>query len=545
MITWIQNKFQKHHKWIFGLLLTVIVVAFVLTIGPQSYFGGGGARRIKARDFFGFDLISQKDIDSIFRAAEVSFWINVGIRLRGRDQLDSFGFQRVAYLALADQLGVPEPDEEQFQDYLATKRIFQDTAGNFSPRIFIEFRDRIDIDPDLSQAVVSQVLADDFRIDKVRYTLGGPGHVMPFEAAKELAWDNTQWTIETLTLDYSEVQPHIVPDEAALKEFYESNKFRFKEPEKISITIVDLFFANYTDQVNSPSDEDLETYLENNQNRFPKIRDLLTAGEPVEDVLLLFREKVAQDWKNQKARRLAEEAADEFTVALFRRKIPQYSEEFNALLDTAGATKNRIAPYTQDTPPSDTGVHRKALANAFNLNTKRYFSDVVPTFKGAAVLIYEGKIEERIPPFAEVLAQVQNEYHETNRRKRFAAKGTQLKKIIEASMQEDLSFFEAAENEGFTPISHDPFPTKSPPDELPSALFSQAVLLESGNLSPMILQEDSGTIIYLKAKTDPQYAIDSSEITAKINSLATSLSNRSSNSIIREITNRELAKSAN
>ena len=526
-------------------MLTVIIVAFVLTIGPQSYFGGGGPQRVKARSFFGYDLNSQQDIESIFRAAEVSFWINVGIRLRGRDQLDSFGLQRVAYLALADQLGVPDPDEDQFQEYLTTKRIFQDTAGNFSPQIFIEFRDRIDLDPDLSQAVVSQVLADDFRIDKVRYTLGGPGHVMPFEAAKELVWDNTQWTIETITLDYSEFQPHIVPDKTALEEFYESNKFRFKEAEKISVTIIDFNITNYTDQIDSPSDEDLETYLENNQHRFPEIRDLITAGDSVEDVLPLFREKVAQDWTNLKARRLSEEAADEFTVTLFRRKILQYSEDFNAMLDAAGAAKNRIVPYARDIPPSDVGVHRKALANAFNLNTKRYFSDVIPTVKGAAVLLYEGKIEERIPPFAEVLAQVQNEYRETNRRKRFVAKGAQLKEIVEASMQKGLSFFETAENEGFTPVSHDPFPTKSPPNELSSALFSQAVLLEPGNLSPMILNEDSGTIIYLKVKTDPQYAVDSSEISTKINSLSTSLSNRSSNSIIREITDRELAKSEN
>ncbi len=545
MITWIQNKFQRHHKWIFGLLLTVIVVAFVLTIGPQSYFGSGGTRPVKARKFFNFDLVSQKDINSISRAAQVSFWINVGIRLRGRDQLESFGFQRIAYLALADQLGVPEPNEEQFQDYIATRRIFQDTAGNFNPNIFIEFRDRIDNDPDLSQAVVSQVLADNFRIDKVRYALAGPGHVLPFEAAKELAWDNTQWTIETTTLVYSEFQPNIVPDETALEEFYESNKFRFEESEKISLTILYFNSDNYTDQVSIPDNEDLETYLSSNQNRFPNARDLLTAGEPIEDVLPLVRDIVAKAWKIQKARRLSEEAADEFTVALFRRKIPQYSEEFNALLDATGAAKNRISPYYKDNLPADTGIPRQALTKAFSLNTKRYFSDVVPTNNGAAVLIYEGKIQAHVPPFAEVIGQVINEYREIFRRKRFVAKGVQLKENIEASMQKGLSYFEASENEGFTPVSHGLFLTKSPPDELPPSLFSQAVILEPGNLSPMILQEDSGTIIYLKAKTNPQYAIDSSEISTKTASLATSLSNRSSISIIREITNRELAKSAN
>lgn len=545
MITWIQTKFQKHHKWIFGLLLAVIVVAFVLTIGPQSYFGSGGTQNVKPRNFFNLDLNSQKDINSISRAAQVSFWINVGIRLRGRDQLESFGFQRIAYLDLADQLGVPEPNEEQFQDYIATRRIFQDTAGNFNSQIFIEFRDRLDNDPDLSQAVVSQVIADNFRIDKVRYALAGPGHVLPFEAAKELAWDNTQWTIETTTLVYSEFRPNIVPDETALEEFYESNKFRFEESEKISLTILDFNSDKYTDQVTIPDDEDLETYLNSNQNRFPNARDLLTAGESVEEVLPLVRDEVAKAWKNQKARRLAEEAADEFTVVLFRQNITQYSDKFNALLDAVGADKNRIALYSQDNLPVDTGINQRALTNAFNLNTKRYFSNVVPTIKGAAVLLYEGKIQAHIPPIAEVLAQVKNEYREISRRKRFAAKGVQLKENIEASMQKGLSFFEASENEGFTPVSHDTFSTKSPPDELPLSLFSKAVLLEPGNLSPMILQEDSGTIIYLKAKTNPQYAIDSSVISVKTASLATSLSNRSSISIIREITNRELAKSAN
>ena len=48
MITWLQNFFLKHNKWLFGSLLVVIIVTFVLTIGPQSFFGSSGPQQREA-----------------------------------------------------------------------------------------------------------------------------------------------------------------------------------------------------------------------------------------------------------------------------------------------------------------------------------------------------------------------------------------------------------------------------------------------------------------------------------------------------------------
>ena len=51
MISWIQTIIQRHHKWFFGGLLIVIIVAFVFTIGAVPGIGNPN-RSEYTRDFW-------------------------------------------------------------------------------------------------------------------------------------------------------------------------------------------------------------------------------------------------------------------------------------------------------------------------------------------------------------------------------------------------------------------------------------------------------------------------------------------------------------
>ena len=44
MISWSQTILQKHNKWLFSILLVVIIIAFVFTIGNTPGIGSGNRR---------------------------------------------------------------------------------------------------------------------------------------------------------------------------------------------------------------------------------------------------------------------------------------------------------------------------------------------------------------------------------------------------------------------------------------------------------------------------------------------------------------------
>ena len=85
MISWIQNHLIRHGRWIFICLLTVIIVAFVFTIGNTpgcttntSYY--------QEQEFYGYDLNSKRDMELVQRKAAMSAQ-GSGTPLRSSEQL--------------------------------------------------------------------------------------------------------------------------------------------------------------------------------------------------------------------------------------------------------------------------------------------------------------------------------------------------------------------------------------------------------------------------------------------------------------------------
>ncbi|MDE6432048.1 MAG: hypothetical protein K2L13_01485, partial [Opitutales bacterium] len=107
MISSIQQILQKHHKWIFSILLGVIIVAFVFTIGSTPGIVG----KKKTAMFYGVNLISRKDTQPILNSAIISSLAS-GKMFYSTGQLDSAVLMRIALLSKADELLIPEADDK-------------------------------------------------------------------------------------------------------------------------------------------------------------------------------------------------------------------------------------------------------------------------------------------------------------------------------------------------------------------------------------------------------------------------------------------------
>lgn len=512
MITWLQSTFGKHHKIIFGSLLAVVILAFVLTIGPQSGFMSRDNLAAESRQVFGIDLTSSRDMQRLQRNTQISAMLNPDDTRIFRNNIMDYAFARAAGLHLASQFGITSPTDEQSKEFIASRGAFKDENGNFSRDRFINFRDAIINSGQAKMEDVNLVLLEDWRIEQVSKALGGPGFLLPYEALRKYIEDNTTWTVEIATLDFGSIQLENDPVDEELIAFYESNPTRFEEPERIDLLAVEFLAESFIGNIAEPTDAELRVYFDQNKPRFQKAPPPPAEGEESAEAVETTFEDAQADVltavRNERARNLAEQAASNFVTGLYRQKIARNSAEFDALVAQLKGTKNDLAPYNRNGPPWTSGIPYQHLMSAFGLSAENYFSDIVRTGKGAAILIFQDRVPSYIPSFEEARQKVLVQFTQEERRRLFTERGEDLSIRIEDALVTGSTFAEIAAELGLEHKSFDTFTGLEVPMELRGAKFEAIMQLLPGETTPMVSEQNKGTFALLLNKEVPTATLD-------------------------------------
>lgn len=526
MISFLQRFLQRHHKFFFWGLLIVIFVSFILTITPAGSGLTGRGDKIREQNFFGKNLAGP-DWRSMLLGAQVSSWINTGNRYNSQGQTEQIALQRTALIALAEQQAIPAPTEEELNDYIRNKRIFMGANGLFDPELYNQFLESIRTTPPYSEELVRKTLVEDYRSEQLNKALVGPGFILPYEALKQVERQKTIWSVEVASLDYSAYDPEIEVDEQELQEYYESSKERYVEPQKAMATAIVFKTANYTNRIATPTEPELEIYFQQNRFRFQKSPEPVdptnpaeAAANPAETTLADVRDEVETAWITERAKRLAEEEAVNFIDSLYSEEVKKNGERYESLISQANAEKRILTPFARNQMSAGSGIAARDLAQVFDLPPGRYYSDIVSTPDGAAILIHEGYIEERTPPLEEVRSVVEANFKESERRRLFNERGTVLHEEFTQTVSEGKSFRETAEAEGLTVESYDEFTSVEPPENFNRSLFTQNEDLEVGQISPMVFLEQTGKFVYLKEKNVPEISESDPEVQTALNQLS-------------------------
>ena len=541
MFTWLQSIFLKYGKWMFLLLLAPVIVAFVFTITPgrSGLSQKGATRKI---DYFGYNLASDSDLRTIFLGAEISAWIQSGQRSYSQEMIEDFAFNRTAYLALANNLGLPGPNDNQLRDYLTSKRAFMGQDGEFNEQLYLISINDILADSRITQERIAQTMNEDYRIEKVKQAMIGPGYVQPFEVKKQIEFLNTVWSVNVATLNYENYKPFILIEDSKLIDLYETNKFRYEVPSRIKVTAIIFSLIDFRDSIASPQDDELESFFERQPSRFIKKPDQNEEKNKKELTFIDVKDKVREAYLDELAGRLTAEAADEFTLRLYRDKIAKYSENFNQLMIGKKGRKASIPLYSRTEPPKDTKIPRQALIDAFSLDQSRYFSDIIKTQDGSAILIYENMVEKHIPSFEEVRDSVLADYEENERKRLFMEKGKTIKNDLTTALIRSRPFSEVAEGLELSVETFENFTRRQPPEAISFSLFSQIENLSSGEVTPMLFIDNKGLFAHLKNKKVPD-ARDELPALKSTSSQIASVTNYYNQSLIWEISSNEREKS--
>lgn len=526
MITALQNFFLKHNKWLFGSLLVVIIVTFVLTIGPQSFFGGPSGPQRESLEYYGYDLSSEADQRALSQSAEISAILHPELRLR-RQQMMDYAYLRVTALGMADRLGIPQPTDSQLQDYIETISLFQDRqTGEFSAETYNNILQALQANARFSRPMLARVLREDYRIRELRQAMAGPDYTLPFAVRQDYRNRQTSYKMTLAHLDYEDFSPELEPTTAELESFYKENPGRYEIPERIKVTA--LFFKgdNYRDEVEEPAEEELRARFNQNQAQYEEefgpeetennADDTAESPEPS----LTFesiKDEVREDYIEQEASKIAARKAENFSMQLWQQKIPYESDAYQSLVDSFAIQTRQLDPYPRDQAPSVDNVPAELLDSMwiYLTNPQRYFSDIATYDDGAVVLVTGGSLPSRMPPFEEVRQTVTQQFLQSEKRRLFAEKGKEIHdQLAEAVSDTGTSFADAAAELGLETESLESFTGASIPRQLrQSGIWEQARFLQQGEIAPMSIQQERGTFAYMAERSVPEIDYTSEEFT--------------------------------
>ncbi|MDA1066587.1 MAG: hypothetical protein O3C43_08805 [Verrucomicrobia bacterium] len=515
-----------------------MIVSFVFTIGNFSPIGPGSGPRYQEQPFLGYDLSLAKDQEEIFGAGQISLSL-VYPSFFGQPsggQIQDYSLSRVAFLHIADEIGLPGPTKEEFKAHVQQLTGFMDfSTQGFDQSRFNAFVDSLKAGG-LTEAYVTKIIEDDFRMNKLREILQGPSHILPFEAINAAQASNTEWTLETAKTNYVDFTIEIEPAEEDLNTYFENNKFRYLVDAKTKASYILFDPRKQIDNEYEPEAGEKSIHFFTNKARYqaavpkPKIitneDGTIETPEAPEVTLADVETQIIEELRLNRANKEAQIIAEEFAYHLFDKDIQNGSPEFEAALSEAGLELRPLVSYPQSTVIMQDGLTIQTLSHVFNLNDDRYYSDPLQNNDNYVVLIYQGEEAAYTPDYAEVQAQVKADYIEGKKRELFVEKGVEIKKAIAGSMARGDTFEASAKAQNLTHAVFESFKRNAQtPEGLAQGLLAHLDNLNKGDLSDSVTTSTDGTIIYVVEKVVPEFDSDSEEIKTYLDSQAGRVSN--------------------
>jgi len=543
MISWIQNHLIRHGRWIFLTLLAVIIVAFVFTIGNTPGCTTNQSN-YEANLFYGYDLNSPLERKTLDEKISLSSILRTGRPIQSQQQFQSELARRITLLHLADLLGTPEPTEKTFAQYIQSRAAFRGPDGQFSNDAYTRFLDNIESNPSIQENLVFTVLQEDYRIEEVESVLSGPGYFLPSEALSQVQLNETQIALTTAEIDYTTFKPDVEPAGDTLEQFYLENSKRYEIKERIQAGYIAFDTEKYSDSIKDLTESELREHFITNRARFvadheakqpkPETGEALDDSKPKTVTFEDVRDEVSADLRLKTAKKLANQAAQNFALTLYRNKIEKNTPAFEELLNASDLKLVEIPPYTED-ETSGNELPANMLKSAFELTGTRYFSDAYEIDDGFGILITSGRLPAEIPAYEIVAESVLADYVAEEKRRLFNEEGQQLYDELSEFLDSGIEFVQAAETLGLSATSDEAFKISEAPRTIDRAVLQKAQNMQASELSPMITIGDKGIFIYIDERIVPEIDPADKQLEQTSNFLQRYSSFISSNALLNEL----------
>ncbi|MCC7519658.1 MAG: peptidyl-prolyl cis-trans isomerase [Verrucomicrobiae bacterium] len=489
MITHFQRVIHRHGRWIFGILLGIIIVAFVLWdyAGVQHRTGphAAAASRLYGR------RISPRDLDVAMRLTLLNLLMMSGREVRMNDRaralVEEQTLQRLALVEKARRMGLAVSDAE----VLETARQWFSKDGQFNPSAYAQFVSEVLAPRRLSEGDFEEMARETLLLRKLFALVGSSAKVTDGEAVAFTKENLERISAVVCRFDAAEFLAESKPTEAQVADFYAKHPDLFRTPERVRAAYV--LFPIEPEKI-APTDAELAEVYEAS-------RAVLTTPDgrvrPMSEVADALRIQV----KRRKAREAAAKRATELTVKL----VPEPGKEppsFEALVRAEGLVLKETGFMTPQELPSGIKAPEFAAA-AHALGPENSISDPVPLGETAFAVI---KFLERQPSVLPSLENVRDavrgacaaELAVTRAREVGARKRAEL----QAALDEGKPFLATTAALGLKPIPLPVFSAlETPPRDRGEALVRRAaILLPAGGVGDFIPSSTGGFFVHVLSR---------------------------------------------
>lgn len=538
MITWFQRVFGKHFKWVLLIFLGILFVSFIVSIGAVPRLGmQGGAG--KADMFLGVNKNDPQEMGSLVNAVKFTYGSLYGLQISSDQELQRQVDYRIIMMHLADEWHLPEATSQQMEIFLKSLRAFRNADGRYSPELYLKFRDNIETSP--QRDVITALLKEECRLQRVRILLGGPGYVLPFIAEAQQALSKIKSDVDVATLDYKSFTPKIefAGDKltATLKEIYDKDPTRFPRPAVVNLAYVKFPFA----AIAEPTAVQLQDFAKQHKADYPDINpDGLTDKD---------KTKLTEAWRKDQTRvqtmKVARELYD-LKTQLGAGTLKTDAPAFLAILKKNNLILQKLPTITVGRPvPENSPISDDILQEAATTLSAQQPTTPALVSDGTVVLVYLDSTPSRPSTFDEAHEDVLKAYTDVEKQRQFTAECNTLRDAVVKDVAAGKTFIEAAKAHGFTvtnyptvtlediektlndmPFGDEPKPADAP--TLPLAAMGRDTLtalyssngstiplfmaLHIGDISPVLGQGNTGLIFSVIKREPATVATQSPEV---------------------------------
>lgn len=497
---------RKHQKWLWGVIVTLTVLSFLVFFSPYSRVnsgGGGGTanygsiagERISGDDYYN----AQKEVLLRYFFSNGGRWPDDPARRN-----PNFDVNRETYIWL-----LLIRKQEQMGIHIAT-----DQVALFARQMLAQFQKAGISSPDVFLKQVLEprgIQLGDFEryvrhtlgVEELAAMVGVSGKLATPEEVKGLyVREHQEMATTALFFSASNYLAGITATPQQLSQFYSNNIANYRIPERVQVSYVKFDLTNYLSEANTQMakltnlEEEVELAYQKDTNVLQQLK-----AKDLADAKVKYRELRLKDFQRQAAGRDARDFANKvFDIS------PVQPENLAIQAKSNGLPVHVTAPFDQD-GPKDLDVGSSFVKAAFNLSpTEDPFNGPLLGENAVYVIAYNKKLPSEIPPFDQIREQVTADYknHVATGLARQAGMG--FYQTLTNGLAQKKSFSSIALEAKLKPIELPPFSlsTRTLPDEVGDRLSLDqlkqlAFSTPPGTVSEFRPTADGGVIFYVRS----------------------------------------------
>ena len=541
---------RKHSQWLWGLIITVVIVTFVIFFSPDAKLGGRrGERGPEYGNIYG-EPIKHEDLAQAYTDARIGYFFRARQWPERDERARMFGFnldsearQRLLLNHLLKQNGIDVGDAAVAQHI---KAIFSDQkTGAFNLQAYDDLLKREFAPAGVSEAAFERFLKADLGHQQLAQMFSLSGKLITERAADAFyRRENESASAEFVFLASSNNLAKVKLDDALLRAYHTNNLTTYRIPERVAVHYVYFPYTNFTAEAdklliaNTNLTAIMQAHYATNITRYrdPTNRTALTFEQA--------KEQIRQEFLDAASAKLGTQKAGEFANDLF--KLPNKAESLLKLAVQKGHPVKVTEPFTEVDGPALTNAPAHFARTAFELSADEALGQMLAGSDGVYLIAFKERLKPVDPPFEQVRAKVTEDYRRAQSTELTLQEGTKLVQTATDALAKGKSFKDACKELGQIALEVPPFSRGSKSIEIVESrglmtdeFRDLAFSLAPGKVSSFRSTSGGGFIAFVKAFQP----VPDAQVKVELAKYTESLRENRANYAFREWLSRELERS--